>query len=463
MKMTFRLTVLVSFVMLAGIYNAVGQCSCAYVTPDSKYVEIIFVGKIMNISEEEKSRKYEINISEIFKGLNDQKTVYAFDSFYNCNESRSLNKEYLFVAARDNTGRIVIVGCSYSYKNKYQQKQMIEILRWKKSSQNQGGIVVGKVVDFVDDEGNSQKPNGVDKVLAESDNGEKYEATIGVDGFYRIENLRKGRYKVFLEMPNTLTTYGDIHDFDNEKSIRYLNLEENEGRIADFSVSINGIISGKVVDSNGKPVSSINVNLLRVEDDEIEEENSVETSHSGEFLFNGLSEGKYLIRVGAEDWYLEPDSLEAIYPTTFYPNKKSLKQAKKIQLNKAQVLNNQNVTLLPMLKKRILKGKVSMPDGQPAVNADVIVQIKRKDNGIIQRSGWHVVTESDSNGDFSLDAYEGIEYLIMFDIDKKLDEVAVEVLYSSSCFVLPEKGRLDPLKITLAKGKTDCDKEKLGF
>jgi 5-hydroxyisourate hydrolase-like protein (transthyretin family) len=463
MKSRFLSIVFVFLLVFAGFYTISAQCDCAYVTPDSSYVEIVFVGKVSNITEVEKANKYQVQISEIFKGLGEQKTIDVFDSFYNCSDQRHLNKEYLFMNSRDKqTGKIHVVGCSYSYKNKYQQKQMIEILRWKKSA-NQGGILVGKVTQFVDDEGNSQKPDSVDKVFVESEKGEKFEANIESDGFYKVENLKAGRYKVFLNLPKTLITYGDKHDFDGEKSIRYLDLSKNGGEIADFSISVNGIISGKVLDSNGKPVSSINVNLLRLEESETDEEDNIETDKSGNFIFKGLSAGKYLINVGAEDWYVEPNSKEAIYPKTFFPNKNSQKEAKVIQLDKAQVLKDQNITLLPILKKRILSGKVLMPNGQPAINADVTVQIKRKDVGKTLISGWYVMTNTDSNGNFLLDVYEETEYLIKFDVDKPLDDVRVEVLFSSKCFVLPKNGIIKPLKITLKKGDIECNEEEFGF
>lgn len=116
-----------------------------------------------------------------------------------------------------------------------------------------------------------------------------------------------------------------------------------------------------------------------------------------------------------------------------------------------------------MLRKRVVTGTVYMPDGRPAPNADVVVQIKRKDNGIILSSGWNVMTHTDSAGYFSLDTYEDTEYLLQFDIDRPTGEVTVEVLFSSECFVLSKNRGKKPFRISLKKGNVGCDEEKLGF
>ena len=464
MKEKFLFIVLAFSAVFAACYKTLAQCSCAYVTPDSKYVEIVFVGKILNIAEEDKSNKYRIQISEIFKGLEKQDTVEAFDSFYNCNDRRYVSREYLFMASRDKqTGKIKIIGCSYSYENKHQQKQMIEILRWKKNTQNQGGILVGKVTQFIDNEGNSQKPDGVDNVFVEGENGEKYKVKIESDGFYKLGNLKAGRYKVLLNLPESLITYGDVNDFDWAKSARYVNVSKGEGAIEDFSVSTNGIISGKVFDSNGTFVSSINVNLYRLDEREEQKAGFAETDEYGNYVFKGLSAGRYLIKVGVKDWYLEPDSVEAAYPITYFPNKNKKEKAEIMELGKAQVLKDKNIKLIPAFKKRLIEGKVLMEDARPAANADIAVQIKRKDNNQTFTSGWHILTETDSQGNFSFYAFDETEYIIEADIDKPIGEAVVEVLFSSKCVLIPKNGEIKPLKIVLKKGDGHCNEEDFGF
>lgn len=453
-------------ITLAAFHSSSGQCSCGYVTPDSEHVEIVFDGKIVKRSAEDKAFKYEIEISEIFRGLDKRNKIDVFDSFYNCGDPMFVDRAYLFMAAKDQqTQRINIVSCSYSSRNKFQQKQMIEILRWKKTLQDNSGILVGKVVSFIDGEGNSHKPEGVDKIHVESSTGKRYEAVIGADGFYKIDNLTKDRYKVVVNLPDTLTTYGDKYDFDNDKSVRYVNILEQQGAIADFSILTNARIGGRVFDSQGRPVNSINVNLLRIEGENIEDGGNIETDESGQFTFIGLTEGKYLIRVGFEEdsYIFRPNSLEELYPTTFFPDKGSQKDAKVIRLDRFQVLNEQNITLLPQHKKRIVAGRVLMPDGRPAAGARVSLQRKRKDGSRTLRSGWTSWQQSDSEGQFSFEALEETEYLMRFYVGRMIDSVRLQILYSSNCSVLPINGRIEPMRITLAEGDLECDEKKYGF
>lgn len=250
-----------------------GQCSCAYVTPDDKYVEAVFTGRVQSISEEGKSSKYLVQISEIFRGVHNKKeaeVVEVYDSFYNCSDRREQNKEYLFlVSINKQTGKLEVVGCSYSYRNKYKQRQFKEILRWQKNSKTKGGIIVGMVRQSVDDFGNSHKPEGVSEVYLASEKGEKYKAIIEPDGFYRFDGLKDGNYKVFLDLPKNLITYGEANGWNSFGPSRpNVKISGDSGKIEDFDIFTNGIISGRVLDKNGIPVSSINVNLLRFEDGE---------------------------------------------------------------------------------------------------------------------------------------------------------------------------------------------------
>lgn len=448
-----------------GYIEAFGQCTCAYVTPDSQYVEAVFTGRVLTISEADKSNKYSVQISEIFRGLDSQESVEVYDSFYNCSDRREQNKEYLFlVSTNKQNGRLEVVGCSYSSLNKYKQRQFIEILRWQKNSKDKGGLLVGKVTQTVDDLGISHKPEGVNEVLIETENGEKHTAVIEPDGFYRFDGLKDGNYKVFLNLPKNLITYGEANGWNSFGPSRpNVKISGDSGKIEDFSILTNGIIGGRVLDKNGMPVSSINVNLLRFEDGKYDDEDAAETDQDGNFIFKGLSPGDYRLRVGADDSYVDPDDKEAIYPSTFFPSTNNLNSAKTIKLRKVETIQNLEVIMLPMLRKRVVSGTVYMPDGRPAPDADVVVQIKRKDNGRILSSGWYVVTHTDSAGNFSLNAYDNTEYLVQVDIDKPTGEVTVEVLYSSECFVLPRKRQASSLKIKLKKGDSKCNEEKFGF
>lgn len=191
MRLCFPICVFSVLLIFAGLRDSNAQCSCAYVGPDSKDVEVAFVGTVQSIEPEETASKYTIKVSEIFKGLVQRTTVEAIQGSYSCNSRRHVGREYLFLATRDENRRIKIIGCSYSYKNSHQQRQMIEIYRWMRDSPNEGGIIVGMV----------SSPASVETVFLENGNGERREAKIEPDGFYRFTALSDGIYRLYLSLP----------------------------------------------------------------------------------------------------------------------------------------------------------------------------------------------------------------------------------------------------------------------
>jgi hypothetical protein len=451
MRLSFPICVFLVLLVLAGLRDSNAQCDCAYVGPDSKDVEVAFVGTIHSIEADESGNKYTIKISEIFRGLDRPTTVEAIQGSYSCNSRRHVGREYLFMATRDENGRIKIIGCSYSYRNAHKQRQMIEIFRWMRDSPNEGGIIVGMV----------SSPTVVERVFLENDKGEKREAKVEPDGFYRFTSLSDGSYRLYISLPKTLTTYGDVHDFDNMKSNRPgVAVAKGQGRIEDFQVSTNGVVSGRVSAQDGMPINGITVSLVSLDDDY---DDSTEADEDGQYTFTGVPPGKYTIRVGAADWYVSPDSVDAIYPITFYGDHRLRRHAKELNLKSSQVLNDVDIKRIPQLGKKVLRGRVLMPDGKPAQNADVTVQIRRRDPNQTLRSGWHVMTSTDSNGNFELDVYDETDYLLKADIDKPTGSVTVEVLFSSECFQLPKSRPVSPISIRLKPGHIKCVVEKFGF
>jgi len=452
-------------VVLISAIDVKSWCSCMYVTPDTPFIEIVFFGKIIKKSAAQNSVKYDVEISEIFKGLTNQKTVEVFHSSLGCGALMSENKEYLFMTSRDkNSGEIRLGGCAYSYENAHQQKQMLETLRWKKNPENKGGIIVGKVAPKLMYDEATFKPAGADKVFLENDAGEKLETAIGPDGFYKFTHLKEGNYKVYLDLPETLTTYGDANGYDWESSVRKgLKISGSNGQIADFRILVNGIISGNVTDENSLPVRSVDINLYQI--DEKGEEfviDAEKTDSQGNYCFKGLAAGNYFIRVGPEKEYLEPTSKNVQFPNTYFPNTTTRTNAETIKLEQAANLKDKNITL-SSYKKRLVTGQVLMENNLPARNARISVQIKRTENKQIFRSGWYSWIKTDESGNFSFEAYENTEYLVHSYIGKITQEVVLNILYSSKCFTLPKNGEINPLKITLKKGDIECDEKKFGF
>lgn len=315
----------------------VKACTCGHITPDSSFVDAVFVGTITKKTSEGFPTRLEDQVSEIFRGLENQKTVEVLHKNLNCGSTMYENKEYLFLASKDKTtGQLILGPCNYSYKNSGQQRQMIEILRWRKNS-NQTGLLVGKVVMYADETNVIKTPNGVDKVFAIDTNGNKFEATIETDGFYRFSNIAEGSYKVFIQLPKHLTTLADLKGYDDNKSVRTnVKIIKNRGNIEDFYVMANGKISGRVFNADGTPGIEAKVRLINF-DGFIDE--STETDEFGSYKFEGLPAKQFKIMVGVTgNNYVSPSWKEAYYPTTYFPNVESRNNSISIKLSKAKLL-----------------------------------------------------------------------------------------------------------------------------
>lgn len=433
-------------------------CTCGYVTPDSySIVDAVFIGTITKKSGANIATKYDVQVSEVFRGLENQQKVEILHKYLNCGSTMYENKEYLFLASRDKaSGQLFLGPCHYSYKNSGQQKQMIEILRWKKSKNNQNGLLVGKVWIYDYEKRVVRKPNGVDKVYAEDSKGSKFEVEIEPDGFYKFSDLTEGSYKVFINLPKHLTTLADLKDYDDEKSIRTnVKIAKNKGVIEDFDVIANGKISGKVFNFDGTPAVEANVHILNTEG-YIEE--STETDKFGFYQFAGLPAKPFKLMVGVT-WnnYVSPFWKEAHYPTTYFPNVDSRNESTPIELLEGQIIENRNITLLPKYKSRLLSGRVLMPDGSPSKNIKISVQIQVKESDRTLHSAWQDLAKTDSDGRFSLRIYENTHYLLRIEFEKN------NISYFADCFVISSDKKTDLLNIKLQKGKSKCDEKKIGF
>jgi hypothetical protein len=157
-----------------------------------------------------------------------------------------------------------------------------------------------------------------------------------------------------------------------------------------------------------------------------------------------------------------PDSKNVEFPLTFFPNALNRKNAQIIKLEQAQLLNNKNI-FLTKLKTRTVKGIVLFENGKPAENAGIEIDLKRENDGRKLRGGNVIMTKTNSNGEFSINLYENTDYLLSADIWERIDDVQVNVLFSSACHVIPPNGEVKPLRIILKKGSDNCDEDKFGF
>jgi hypothetical protein len=108
------------------------------------------------------------------------------------------------------------------------------------------------------------------------------------------------------------------------------------------------------------------------------------------------------------DDYVSPDSIDAAFPATYFPNSKNAKTAKIITVQKGKAVPNIVIKLFPKFKETTVQGRFFFKDGRPAAKVFVRYVARTpdyKDSGI-------VFIETDKSGFFSFTGYENHAYLI---------------------------------------------------
>lgn len=425
------------------------------------YADAVVVGKIKEVKREGNAAVHNVEIEKHYSGLENMDLVKIYtDQVTSCAFSMEENQTYLiFININQKNGFVSTSYCSGTKKLESAEKE-IGFMESLKDAEDGKGVLVGSVVEH--DMKNKftvkpWKPKEINKVYLESESGEKFETEIGNDGWYSFSNLMGGWYETKIFVPERLITSAEEND---DEYIRKEGFREIISRIKVpgsgcearryYSVVPNGIISGKVFDSNNVPLAKIPVNIYRFDDeDEMPEQNyKVWTDDLGNYVAKGMPSGRYLIGVGiGHDLYM--NSHFDGYLPTFYPNTTSRKSAIFFNLDEAEFLKGKNLNLPPKLLKRKIKGQVLSKNNQPISNAKFSA-FARRDG--VARGDWTDEKQVNNDGTFEFGAYAETEYILLFWTENKDGKRES----SSECINIKKNGNIEPIEIRLKAGSSNC-------
>ncbi len=331
---------------------------------------------------------------------------------------KKIGESYLFTVRKSSDGNAAfdsywLLGENDFYLN---QRQYIELLRWKTSNQT-NGIIVGKVLaQGFGVEIENPKPDNLDKVFLRNEQGEILETTIEKDGFYKFSGLIPGDYTVFIKLPEGLSLVGKYAADKFTYPVK-----SGDGLTINFNVVYSNSISGTILDSNNLPLKSNYVILYLVEDSGKEILiHSQKTSINGEYKFEKLKPADYIIETFSVGKVLDDEGVKypylnekSAYPITFYPKFKKRAEASLIRLKPGDVLANKNITL-QTLKKRLVTGRAVNENGEPANHADILINIEQDAGENWKRRSffYESVTKTNAEGKFAFYARIGARYKI---------------------------------------------------
>jgi protocatechuate 3,4-dioxygenase beta subunit len=221
------------------------------------------------------------------------------------------------------------------------------------------------------------------QVVAEGQ-GESYTASTDADGHFRVENVVPGRYRLFIER----TGFVEVNGHGRKSDVNVVTIQAGQS-VEDLLLRMlpTAIITGRITDEDGDPMSEVRVVALRKKPGKTSREALAvnATNDLGEYRLTGLFPGQYsILAIPAPDFRdyekasekppasaarnsSEGDASDTRYLSTYYPGTNDPAQASPLEVKAGDEMPV-NLTLVPARTYRIRGSVTGIPAGQkPAV------------------------------------------------------------------------------------------------
>jgi hypothetical protein len=250
-------------------------------------------------------------------------------------------------------------------------------------------------------------------------------AMTDAEGRYEFRDLPAGHFNLSASKAGYVTMqYGQVRPFEQGKTIDLVDAQVMDK--ADFLMPRGSVISGRVVDEFGDPMSEAMVMAMRSMWSGGRRRlqptgRSATTNDLGQFRIYGLSPGDYFVsatmRGGAEMMAMEMamasmtggaggggpvgSNPNSGYAPTYFPGTSSGAEAQKISVAAGQEAANTDFALLPVRLAKVT-GIVLSSDGKPVEGALITAQPKSMDGAGMMMGGMGGTGRSDKNGAFTI-------------------------------------------------------------
>jgi len=237
------------------------------------------------------------------------------------------------------------------------------------------------------------------------------------EGNYRIVGIVAGDYYIGVLTPGFVMPertgsilQGKALNIAASEKLENINLE----------LKREGVITGRVTDSNGNPVARESIELTKLGDDGKPQPSPFNlpglkiTDERGVYRLTGLSEGRYLVSVGVsqEENAGRPQYRTSSYPKTFHPGATDPSQARAVEVKEGSEATDVNISGVEVKKAYEISGRVVYAEtGQPAEGVVILYGAIIGDRSVI--SGWRPGKErSNSEGEFQIQGVAPGKYAI---------------------------------------------------
>ncbi len=209
-------------------------------------------------------------------------------------------------------------------------------------------------------------------------------------GAYEFTELPAGRYIVSASKGGYVQLqYGQLRAFEAGRPVDVRDGQTTEK--IDFSLPRGGVITGRIIDEIGEPITDASVSAMRYQYVQgkrrlVSAGRASTTNDIGEFRIYGLLPGQYYVSAGARDIVAQTMSISLSgglasddgrqgYAPTYYPGTTHILEAQKVTIAVAQTVADVQIQLQTIRTARV-SGSVSRTDGRTVTQGTVVATVK---------------------------------------------------------------------------------------
>jgi carboxypeptidase family protein len=260
-------------------------------------------------------------------------------------------------------------------------------------------------------------------------------AMTDAEGRYRITGLPDGKFSVKVES----ATF--VPDKQGGGNTRAVVLDDNdEAKNIDFSLVRGGVITGRIADSQGRPVIAKSVRLQMVNEQGQKRDHNAPfgtdmylTDDRGVYRLFGLTPGRYIISSGSSSW----GNIGRKFPTTYYPGATGEDQATIIEVKGGSEVTGIDITLGGASTGYEALGRViDAETGNPIQQVSLMCFGIGEDNKGF--SGYNGNAKTDAQGNFRLAGLPSGRYSLSLSPDMDILTGGIEYYIDSATFEIAE-------------------------
>lgn len=232
-----------------------------------------------------------------------------------------------------------------------------------------------------------------------------FKDTTDQDGIYHITDVVAGSYEVAPVTPAFV-----ISDLNNSRGLTVVITEGENVEDLNFDLVRGGVITGKISDSEGRPLIEEQVNLLAADQSARNGPNyslnSFRTDDRGIYRMFGIRPGRYKVSVGSDegDFYRGSSRGRPMISTTFYQDTTDAAKAIVVEVGEGTESNKIDIVAAPPAESFSVSGRiVNSETGKPVPDVSVAVsRLVSIDSRNSSTYGINTEVSSDALGEFHL-------------------------------------------------------------